>query len=148
MSWRTFVFPVTKKNHSQIKYRSEKNTSETAHILDQDNKQLNSEKNTKFEEKYNELEKRIVMKSASEGKAKEDKKEKVETKKKKGNTAVDAQRSVNEAAAANPSRDKDTPLDVQTQWPKQSKVKGPQQQSLKEETKTLKQAQCDGKRLL
>ena len=33
-----FVFTATKKNDSQIKCKSEKNTSETAHILHQDDK--------------------------------------------------------------------------------------------------------------
>ena len=106
-----FVFLVTKQINSQIKYKTGKNTSETAHILDQDNDNLNSEKSTKFEEKYNELRKRIMTKSASDGKTKEDKKEQVETKKRRTHQLTLGRVCVIEAAAANPSRVNDTPLD-------------------------------------
>ena len=64
------IFLPPKKNDSQIKCKSEKNASETAHILDQDDKKLNSERSTKFEDKYSELEQRLIVESTTEDKMK------------------------------------------------------------------------------
>ena len=63
-------FPAIKKNDSKIKCKSEKNASETAHILEQDDKKLNSERSTKFEDKYSELEKMLIMESTTQDKVK------------------------------------------------------------------------------
>ena len=106
MSWRTLYFPATKKNDSQIKCKSEKNASETAHILDQDDKKLNFERSTKFEDKHSELEQRLIVESTTE-----DKNEETDAKDEEGSTAINVRRGVNDAAAANPSRVKDTSLD-------------------------------------
>ena len=100
-----FVFLATKKIDSQIKCKSEKNTSETAHILHQDDKKLNSQRSTKFEDEYSELEKSYRAKNKKRQNEERDAKDEEVI------TAINARRGVNDATAANPSRVKDTPLD-------------------------------------
>ena len=137
-----FVFPATKKNDSQIKCKSEKNTSETAHILHQDDKKLNSQRSTKFEDEYTELEKRLIVQ-----KTKEDKMKKEMQKMKKGSQQSTLE-GVNDATAADPSRVKDTPLDESAidADAKHRKVKGPQQQTLKEGSMKMRQTECEARR--
>ena len=67
---RTLYFLPQKKARRPNQYKSAENTSETAHVLDQDNKKQNSEKNTKFEEQNTEREKRVMMKRCTRGKNK------------------------------------------------------------------------------
>ena len=141
VSWRTLYFPATKKNDSQIKCKSEKNASETAHILDQDDKKLNSERSTKFEDKYSELEQRLIVESTTE-----DKMKKQMQKMKKG-----AQQLMLEEASMMPQQQihpeskthhSTRAPSMQTQLP----MKGPQQQTLKEESMKMMQTECEARR--
>ena len=140
-----FVFPATKKNDSQIKCKSGKNTSETAHILHQDDKKLNSERSTKFEDKYSELEKRLIVETTTE-----DKMKKQMQKMKKGlqqstleEVSMMPQQQIHQESMTHHSTRAPS---MQTQLPKQKTVKGLQQQTLKEESKKMMQTECEARR--
>ena len=121
-----FAFPATKKNDSQIKCKQGKNTSETAQILHQDDKKLNSERSTKFEDTYFELEKRLNVQTT-----KEDKLKKQMQKMKKGSqqstleeVSMMPQQQIHQESKTHHSTRAPS---MQTQLPKQKKVKGLQQ---------------------
>ena len=136
-----FVFPATKKNDSQIKCKSAKNTSETAHILDQDDKKLNSERSTKFEDKYSELEKRLIVESTTEDKMKKQvqKMKKGTQQSTLGKASMMPQQQIHQESRTHHSTRAPS---MQTQLP----MLGPQQQTLKEESMKMMQTDCEARR--
>ena len=106
-----FVFPAAKKNDSQIKRKKEKTNSKITPISDQANNNQNSEQiNTKFEEKYADLQK-ICEEKHNRGKnnGSQGGRRSYSSRRSRDRRA-DAQREVRDAATTNPTSVKDNPF--------------------------------------